>query len=267
MSKYTTEVRYICEQKAGLKESVGANSVDDVISKSWNKIFTTTCEFFDESYRQIICSKILKHYYLREIGAESVGIWKLWMNTRLEEIMPYYNKLYESELLKFNPLYDVDVTRTHSRGQNVKGSKESGYTTTTDGQNEVNTSMDSKQNVINNTTNGSTDLYSDTPQGALSNVENQTYLTNARKIDDTGNATTDTTNKGSTKTQGSSKDVTENSANEVTENQLSENYDEKVTGKQGGSTYSNMLKEYRDTFINIDMQLITEFNDLFMVLW
>ena len=92
LSKYTTEVRYICETDSGLDESVGFNSVDEVISKSWNKIFTSKVPFFDEDYRKILCCKILKHYYLREICSETVGLWKLWVNTKLEEIMPYYNQ-------------------------------------------------------------------------------------------------------------------------------------------------------------------------------
>ena len=76
--------------------------------------------FFDEDYRKILCSKILKHYYLREIGCETVGIWKLWVNTKLEEIMPYYNQLYESAKLKFDPFHDVDLTRKHNRTENEK---------------------------------------------------------------------------------------------------------------------------------------------------
>ena len=35
MAKYTTEVRYICESYAGLTESVGYDSIDDVIEKSY----------------------------------------------------------------------------------------------------------------------------------------------------------------------------------------------------------------------------------------
>ena len=115
MSKYTTEVRFICESKAGLSESAGCDNVDDIVSKSWNKIFTSKAVFFDEEYRSVLCQKILKHYYLREIGCETVGIWKLWMNTRLEEIMPFYNQLYKSALIEFNPLHDVDLKRTHNR--------------------------------------------------------------------------------------------------------------------------------------------------------
>lgn len=115
MSKYTTEVRFICEQKAGLEGSVGASDVDEVLSKSWNKVVTSNFAIFDEAYREKLVSKVLKHYYLREIGAETVGVWMLWMNTKFEEIMPYYNQLYESAKLKFEPLYDVDYTRSSQR--------------------------------------------------------------------------------------------------------------------------------------------------------
>ena len=39
MSKYTTEVRYICESYAGLTESVGYDSIEEVVDKSYLKIF------------------------------------------------------------------------------------------------------------------------------------------------------------------------------------------------------------------------------------
>lgn len=113
MSKYTTEVRYICEQESGLKGSVGYNTVDKVISDSIPGIFDFDFPIFDENYREVICTKILRHYYTREIGFETVGLWKLKLQTKLCEIMPYYNQLYESELIKFNPLYDTDLNTTH----------------------------------------------------------------------------------------------------------------------------------------------------------
>ena len=51
MSKYTTEVRFICESKSGLSESKGFGSVDEVLNSSWDKIFTSKVSFFDEEYR------------------------------------------------------------------------------------------------------------------------------------------------------------------------------------------------------------------------
>ena len=67
MSKYTTEVRYICEYYASLSESADYTSVNEIISKSRDKIFSFDYPIFDESYREILETKILKRYYTREI--------------------------------------------------------------------------------------------------------------------------------------------------------------------------------------------------------
>lgn len=255
MSKYTTEVRFICESKAGLSESAGCDNVDDIVSKSWDKIFTSKAVFFDESYRAILCQKILKHYYLREIGSETVGIWKLWLNTRLEEIMPFYNQLYKSALIEFNPLYDVDLKRTHNR--KIDSSKQDTGTSQSVSSGEINASGTSSGSS-NNT---KKDLYSDTPQGAITGLENENYLTNARKVTDTGSTSNENSSTGTNKTT-----VNDDTSNTGTANSL-EDYVENVSGKQGSESYSSMLLKFRETFLNIDMQVIEEFSDLFMGLW
>lgn len=263
MSKYTTEVRFICESKAGLIESAGCDNVDDVVSKSWNKIFTNKAVFFDEEYRSVLCQKILKHYYLREIGSETVGIWKLWMNTRLEEIMPFYNQLYKSALIEFNPLYDVDLKRTHNR--KIDSSKQDDGTNkvVSDGvSSESGTGSGSESGSSNST---KKDLYSDTPQGAITGLENENYLTNARKVTDNGstssNSSSEFSNSGTNKTTVNGETSNSGTANSI------EDYVENVSGKQGTESYSSMLLKFRETFLNIDMQVIDEFSDLFMGLW
>lgn len=279
MSKYTTEVRFICESKSGLEISGGSGDVDNIIANSWNKIFTSKAPFFDENYRSVLCQKILKHYYLREICSETVGIWKLWMNERLETIMPYYNQLYDSELIKFDPLNDVNLTRKHDR--TVDGTEErSGETSdTSNGTREVNGTNDTNETGTGKTTTSASsdatkrDLYSDTPQGAITGLENENYLTNARKITDgvtsSGNEGTNTTrNIDNDYTENETTNNTKNGTNKVTgSSNTTEDYLETLIGKQGSGTYSKMLMEFRDTFLNIDMMVINEFKDLFFGLW
>lgn len=347
MSIYTTEVRFICEQKAGLSESIGFKDVDSIIAQAWSLIFTTKTPFFDEEYRGVLCSKILKHYYTREIAAETVGLWQLWVNTKMEEIMPYYNKLYESAKLDFNPLNDVDIKRTYNKiGDTTKddnGTREetgeetrktdtttsndmSGYTnnlvdtsknenTTSSGSGNNNSTETGKRTLTiddDKTTSGTStnthyDLYSDTPQGSVSGLDNQNYLTNARKISDNGSTSgkentdrTDTENTTNTikndytnsekgdrtetgketsalstgsNTNGAS-NTSENSNNTLNEKtslnskiNTTEDYIETLIGKQGGATYSEMLVKFRETFLNIDMMIIGEFEDCFFGLW
>lgn len=307
MSKYTTQVRFICETAAGLSESEGQVSVKQIIAAAIPSVFDFDFPIFDESYRNVLETKILKHYYTREIGLETVGLWKLKLDTKLNEIMPFYNQLYKSELIEFNPMYDVDLTRDHNlkreettkQDATEKGTTEktgsvddSTHTETSDNQNSESTTD------IQNTT-GSTseeqlgaskthyDKYSDTPQGSLQNVQNDTYLTNARMINDIDKQTGKTTVSGSdtsmgTTTANSSTDGTNDmerniSTNDSEEKSVSQNlnknlnsfdeYIEHVKGKNGGVSYSAMLNEFRTTFLNIDMQIINELSDLFMNLW
>lgn len=279
MSKYTTEVRFICEQKAGLEGSVGASDVDEVLSKSWNKVVTSNFVIFDESYREKLVSKVLKHYYLREIGAETVGVWMLWMNTKFEEIMPYYNQLYESAKLKFEPFYDVDYTRSSQRdvtetehgGYENKGQTQSDGSSTDTGK--TGNTRTGKTTEVGSTGGTSKDLYSDTPQGALTGVESETYLTNARKITESGNSNTDVdetvTDAGTSEVKGVNSQTVNSTLNNTNAKSGTKGdaFSEDVRGKMGGGSYSKMLIEYRDTFINIDMQVIDEFKDLFFGLW
>lgn len=242
MSKYTTELRFICESKAGLSNSVGFNQIDDVISNSWNKIFDNF-PIFDESYRSVLCSKILKHYYTREISAETVGLWQLWLNTRMGEIMPYYNKLYESALLEFDPFKDVNYSRNH------------GGTFTGDTRRNGRSDVSVDNSVTSNGTSNSKNLFSDTPQGAITNIENESYLTNATLIKDTDTNTTNT--DGNSTTQNT----------ETTGITNTDNWIETIVGKQSTVSYSKLLQEFRDTFLNIDVMIINDLSDLFMNIW
>lgn len=271
MSKYTTEVRFICESYADLRESVGFADIDDVLSKSWNKIFTSKCKFFDEEYRGVLCQKILKHYYTQEIGAETVGLWKLWMNTRLEEIMPYYNKMYESAALEFDPLGDTkyDVTRNVNSEENKNENKNENENIGTSGSSNSSSTRDNTESSEYSTDDTKRDLYSDTPQGAITNLENENYLTNARKV--IGNSGGTGSSNGTEKQTFNSTDkgTSDRSRNEnVTGNVNStEDYIEKVVGKRNGQSFSSMLIEYRESLVNVDMMVIDEFKDLFFGLW
>lgn len=299
VSKYTTEVRYICEHFSGLSESVGYNDVEHVIKNCLPKVFDFNFPIFDESYRTVLETKILRHYYTREIGLETVGLWKLKLNTKLNEIMPFYNQLYKSELIEFNPLYDVELTR--ERKIEGTGTKDTENGESRDGENHAETSQSNTNSVTENgvdngtvsgTTDGtqnqnssgsSTNMYSDTPQGAITDLQAGKYLTNAtvdsatntfagashnstsQKSENTRNNETNTdgsTNSSNDSDYSSSMDGYSNTTLSNTEDYL-----EHVIGSNGGESFSKRLNEYRATFINIDMMVINELEELFFGLW
>lgn len=291
MSKYTTEVRYICETYAGHTESQDYTKVEDVIANSLNKVFDFDFPMFDESYRSVLETKILRHYYTREIGFETVGLWKHFLNMRLNEIMPYYNKLYASELLEFNPLYNVKYDISHQGSESGTSSDEIDSTELTtrnlsDAETRNMTDAETKNltdtieaNTSVSTDDDTLDKYSDTPQGGLSGLLNDTYLTNARKIekntdtdtdyDETGRHTgTDTILRTGTDTfvrTGTNNLSIDNNKNSEFSN--TDQYLRHVEGNNGAKSFSQLLMEFRESFLNIDMMIINELNDLFMGVW
>lgn len=310
MSKYTTEVRYICETEAGLEESVGGNSVNEVIALARPKIFNFSYPIYDESYRNILETKILKHFYTREIGLETVGLWKLKLDTKMNEIMPYYNQLYKSALLEFNPLWTDDYQTLHNR--KIDGINENnGFSTSsanssekTDGtitndetalnstkdketldQTKNTDSISSDERTEDNT---SRDKYADTPQGALSDLEADKYLTNARKITDDNKSKENRVDLNEEKLQGNNEKTSDSSNvkssnNVIDTNKINdsstvnnamntntfnnvEDYLEYVQGRRGKDA-SELILKYRKTFLNIDMQVIDDLEELFLHLW
>ena len=238
MSKYTTEVRFICETAYGLEESKGANSVDEILDKVVDKIFNFDFPIFDENYRKVLEIKILKHFYTREIGFETVGLWKLKLNTKLNEIMPLYNQYYKSELLEFNPLYNANYTKT-GRGKNEGTNEQTG--------NDRNT-----RNGKVKTTSESMSRYSDTPQGSISDLKANTYLTNATIDDMSSGSESGETSEADRTNSGEYRDLRE--------------YADSVQGMIGSSG-SKLLEDFRKTFMNIDMLVISDLESLFMQLW
>ena len=302
MSKYTTEVRFICETYAGLTESANYTDVDDILEIAYPKVFDVeNIPIFDARYRPGLLKKILLHYYTREIGYETVGLWKMKINQKLREIMPYYNQLYESELLIYDPLKNVDNTHTHSG--NFKEDANDHYTDTDTGTQRIagtdTTMLRHKETTNSGTTqnkllnNGQHEgsqwtTFSDTPQGALDGVENENYLTNATHnkgttpFNDTETSQTtdgsleynkqaksdkanyaDTTEGDHTRTD----DLKHEHYKDIDHKQGTDSYTNKEMGKIGVETYQEMVLKYRETFLNIDMMIIKDLADLFMKVW
>lgn len=108
MARYTMELRQLVES--------GFNCFDD----SW-----TT---FQPEHKAELCSKILRHYWFYDIGMSTPDKFKFYLNEQLAMIMPYYNQLYESELLKIAPLFNhfvetIDDTDRKSNGDLTKCNK------------------------------------------------------------------------------------------------------------------------------------------------
>ena len=112
MSNFTTQVRYLCESFGGTAR--GVREIDKQIHQANKTIFDFDYPIFNETYRTVLQDKIIRHYYMREIGCETFGMWQLMLCDKLNEIMPYYNQLYNSQLLEIEPLINNMSTSSTS---------------------------------------------------------------------------------------------------------------------------------------------------------
>lgn len=301
MSVYTTELRYICEHDAGLTESVGLNQIDDVIAACRSSIFGSY-PIFDEAYRPTLETMILKHYYMWEIGAETVGLFKLWLNERMNEIMPKYNLMYSAlDFIKARatPFDDTDLQTTHEGQDDTIGSS-TGSVRAEDNENssreeqEAGSRSESETGASENTTNNASasnqnnttdhlNKYADTPQGGLSGLLNDTYLTNATKDNGTDatvtsasaaaassgsdsreRAGTDSRARTGTDQRESAKNEQHNETNAV---QNVRQYVEHVTGRRGGQSFYSEFYTMIEKLKSIDQMIIRDLQDLFMGVW
>lgn len=247
MSKYTTELRFICEEKSGLRKSEGAYSITNIIKNARPNIFNFKYPIFDPEYKPVLETKILRHFYLNEIATETYGQWHMFLETKMNEIMPYYNEFYKTLALNVNPLYNVLIETKRNNNEKRKENNNGGEKT----------KINEKYTGDSNSKIKNYNLFSDTPQGSLRGVENENYLTDARKI--TGEDKTITKDG---KTGENSRETTENN-NATTETE----YIEKISGKNGGESFAETVMKYRESFINVDMMVIDDLKDLFFLLW
>lgn len=147
MGRYTTQLRHTLELMCGMEESPSSyTSVDMVINGTWDRAFGSY-PIFDEKYRKPLNMKILRHFYMHEIGFETEGQFLYQLNRKMNEIMPYYNRLYETELLDLDPwvntnyvekylghgVYGKEFTHGHTVGVQDSSSTQYGKTVTGNG--------------------------------------------------------------------------------------------------------------------------------------
>lgn len=168
MSKYTTELRFICEMKSGYSmDEIKEKTPEEIITAARPNIFNFDYPIYAAELKEPLELKILRHYYTREIGQETFGLWQWRLQSRMIEIMPKYNKLYEAEFkaLSESGLNNVDIQILHDYTPGVKRSSKS--TTHATG----------------------SDAYSDTPQGGINEVKELDYLTDYRATKNDGSVT------------------------------------------------------------------------------
>ena len=149
MSKYTMKLQEVCEWLIEHKDDPQLNSkiqnewgggfetdlpnpfetaknrkIEDIIEEARPLLFNFTYPIYNddgkgEERKKELETKIIKHYYLYEIGFETYMRFNLALDEAMNRIMPFYNEMYKSiDLQGDNPLTNMDFYETRDT-QNV----------------------------------------------------------------------------------------------------------------------------------------------------
>lgn len=211
MSNYTVELRKIDERL-----------IDDALSHY---------PIFSEEYRSTLNSKIKTHFWFNEIGHETIDIFIFQLKVKMNEIMPYYNQMYESELTKRDPFLTVRITSKNTSTGSTRTTGESSE------QGSSTSSTDAKSRAVQ----------SETPQVMLSG--NGDYATGAAD-------STSLTGVKSSSTSGGSQSTTSSSDGSGT-----------ATQEGFSGSMASLIQAHRDAIVNVDMMVIAQLEPLFMYVW
>lgn len=142
MSRYTVELRDIVENTS--REEVEAFFTDYKLEDYLTPQEIAVIEERGTWSKERLAQKIVDHYYMREIGLETVGLFKLKAKVAMQEIMEEKLPLIYSAAIKYDPLVNVDYTE------------------------EIDSSSSSNQTGKSKGTASGLNVNSDTPQGQIS---------------------------------------------------------------------------------------------------
>lgn len=265
-SKYTLSLfDWIC--MLNQRQITAANLQNDILD-AIPKIFNFDFPIYMEGHRIELERKIVMHYLRKEIGVETPAMWQIFLNERLNLIMPYYNELYKSVDQEYNILEDVNWSETGSRNLDITRNatvdrietdirKKSMIDTTTG-------TDTTTGDITNNQT--SEVLGSDLPQANYAGVDYGTSLQNGTQ--------NSTSKENVSLSKQSHSEGSEDTSDNITGKDTSTGNDKHTDsntrsrkGLQGNHTYSELIEQFRDSIVNIDRLIINELADLFMTVY
>jgi len=224
MSEFTIPLKRVIELTGGTAEIEPDTGIRKLVG---GDIGLQYYPIFQEDHRDTLTGKIVDHYWNREIGMLTIDQFQLAMRRKMNEVMPFFNQLYTSELIKFDPLSTVNL-KTMSHGKSLQDVTANGKSV-----NNAKTQADSQT------------ISSETPATMLQPDED--YATSGARSKSTTDADSTATDENATKSETDSTG------------------DSETIGYQGSA--SALLMQLRESFINIDAMVIRELDECFMLVW
>lgn len=260
MSRYTTKIIDLVKYY---------NNYDDIpissqIENSLPYIFNFNYPIWSETYRRTLEKKIILRYFNKEIGLETIALWQIYLEERLNSIMPYYNELYKTVSKDYDWLSDINLKETFEGNkkviENVKDNfiGDGSITATNTNNSNVN------EEVSGNNTKTQKSLKSDLPQATLNGLDYGSESIEDESLDNRLDNRTSTATQNDT--SSSSNNTNSNNTKDLNSN-VDDLYSRIKTGLTGNRTLTELNMQYRDSLINIDNMIVNELKDLFMMIY
>jgi hypothetical protein len=291
MASYTMPLREYIEMWSQDNEDLPTR---DVIEAGRPKLFDFDYPLFTPDYKKDFETRFIRNFYFTEIGFETEELFKFHLENWLQINMPFWNNMLKSELITFDPLTNtkVDSTANKTKDRTQNDIKDGTQHSNTSGTSNTVNDLTSETNVTagSDTTEGVDEsrfnrhLESDTPDSRLTitpNTDGSGTIEYASRITedkdtDSRNSTksTDATNDSNT-TDHATNDVTASSNSDGTTHETVDSTIHETdadvsstTGKIGSQSYSQMINEYRGTFLRIEKEIFAEMREkLFMLVY
>lgn len=201
MAKYTMELRELISTFG--EDEVKSWFMDYNLSDYLTPAEIAVIEEKGVWSKEQLANRIITHFKMREIGADSTGMFILNCKDLMAEVMETYVPLIYSAAIKFDPLVNVDYTEQFDR---------------------TSSNSSSSQSASKNTGSGLT-VSSDTPQGEIrkSEILAGKYATSTN-ANETENNITDTSDNQGTGAENYTKRVKGNSGVSATAQALIQQY-------------------------------------------
>ena len=125
MSNYTTKIKDLCEAEIPGREEVEnifkSYELSDFLTNDQIETILSNGVWSKDKLAQ----KIVNHYYMREIGFETYGLFKHQGQILMLELMEKYLPLIYSRAIEYDPLVNVDYTETFERNASGEGTNQS----------------------------------------------------------------------------------------------------------------------------------------------
>ena len=274
-----------------------ANTRKEIVEQAQKKLFSFDYPFYDPNLKDEFELQFIRHFYMREIGFESLALFKLKLEDYLHLNHDKWKRLYDALSKDFNPLYDYDLnlSRNENEDETTDNSIDEDVSenntleqdkkkdTTSNSIDDSTTNETGNINRTQNQTNFNRDLASTTPDERIT-ISNDNVIEYADNVFESDGKNTDSEITGTT-LEGTRHNESNNTQNQTELNtdteskiknrqqldneirNLLKEVNERKQGLVGQKSYTQRVQEYVDNYQSINHQMFHDMNTLFLQLY